>query len=136
MSLALEITWFQDTAERSFMLIVMRLQRRRSITLVAIHSIEGQLKSNEEDKIVAASKIQYSSTTTQGKVIYRTVCQNPGCGHAFDLSITRSNLGVLSSRMACPGCHRPGGVLKCEQRLAQGIFLSRLMFHRIESYRQ
>ena len=50
-------------------------------------------------------------------MIYRTVCENPGCGHAFDLSITRSNLGVLSSRMACPRCHRPGGALKRDQRI-------------------
>jgi hypothetical protein len=83
--------------------------------------------------MATASKIQYSSAPGEGEAIYRTVCENPGCGHTFDLSFTRLNLGVLGSRIACPRCHRPGGALNRDQSIGDGVFLSRLMFPGIRS---
>jgi hypothetical protein len=85
--------------------------------------------------MATASNIQYSLAPGEGEVIYRTVCENPGSGHVFDLSITRSNLDVLGSRMACPRCHRPGGALKRDQKLGDGVLLSRLLFQRIPNWR-
>jgi hypothetical protein len=83
--------------------------------------------------MTSASKIQYSSAPHEVGVTYRTVCEKPGCGHAFDLIIRRSNLGALSSRVGCPRCHRPGGALKSEHKLGDGVLLSRLMFPRMRS---
>jgi hypothetical protein len=61
-------------------------------------------------------------------VIYKTVCENPGCGFGFDLKINRTNIGLLSHHFACPRCRRPGGSLKREQRLGDRLFSSRLQF--------
>lgn len=63
-----------------------------------------------------------------GEVIYKTVCENRGCGFGFDLKITRANVGLLSRRLACPRCRRPGGALKRDQRLGDRMFSSRLQF--------
>ena len=62
------------------------------------------------------------------EVVYRTVCQNPGCRFVFDLIITRSNVGILGSRIACPRCQRQGGALESGKRLGARLFSSRLMF--------
>ncbi|MGH8011038.1 MAG: hypothetical protein ACREQ4_00900 [Candidatus Binataceae bacterium] len=61
-------------------------------------------------------------------VVYRTACQNPGCGHAFDLRITPENAGLLSGTMACPQCRRHGGMLKREVRLGDRLFSAKLVF--------
>ena len=56
-----------------------------------------------------------TAMNTEGKtserpgVVYRTVCQNPGCGATFDLRITPQNASLLSGMMACPRCRRHGG---------------------------
>jgi hypothetical protein len=63
-----------------------------------------------------------------GEVVYRTTCENPGCGFGFDLKITRANVGILGRRISCPRCRRPGGTLKRLQRLASRTFSSRLQF--------
>jgi hypothetical protein len=69
-----------------------------------------------------------STTTTTGGVVYRTVCQNPGCGHAFDLRITPLNAGLLSGTMPCPRCHRRGGMLKSLGRIRDKVFAAKLMY--------
>jgi hypothetical protein len=61
-------------------------------------------------------------------IIYRTRCENPGCGFDFNLTIGRANVGLLCRRLACPGCGRPGGLLKRVQRIADRIFSARLQF--------
>lgn len=61
-------------------------------------------------------------------VVYRTTCQNPGCGHTFELRITPENAGLLSGTIACPRCHRHGGVLKPQGRLADKVFGAKLIF--------
>jgi hypothetical protein len=63
-----------------------------------------------------------------GGVIYKTVCENPGCGFGFDLRINRTNIGLLGRHLACPRCRRPGGSLKRDQRLGDRLFSSRLQF--------
>ena len=63
-----------------------------------------------------------------GEVIYKTVCENRGCGFEFDFKITRHSVGLLSRRLACPRCRWPGGLLKRDQRLGDMIFSSRLQF--------
>lgn len=61
-------------------------------------------------------------------VVYRTVCQNPGCGHTFSLRITPKDLSLLSGTMACPRCRRRGGMLKRVGRLADKLFAAKLIF--------
>jgi hypothetical protein len=61
-------------------------------------------------------------------VVYRTTCQNPGCGHAFDLRVTPANASLLSGTMACPRCRRHGGILKPRGRLGNKLFSAKLVF--------
>jgi len=49
-----------------------------------------------------AVRHESSRTTSNPGVVYRTVCQNPGCGFKFDLRITPENASLLSGSMACP----------------------------------
>src|SRR5713101_803238 len=61
-------------------------------------------------------------------IVYRTVCQNPGCGHTFDLRITPKDVALLSGTMACPRCRRHGGMLKPAGRIGEKLFGAKLMF--------
>jgi len=64
-------------------------------------------------------------------VIYKTRCENPGCGFDFNLRIGHANVGLLCRRLACPRCGRPGGLLKRVQRIADRIFSARLQFRQL-----
>jgi hypothetical protein len=75
-----------------------------------------------------AATHEASSTQSAPGVVYRTSCQNPGCGHTFDLRITPANAGVLSGTMPCPRCRRAGGMLKSQGRLAPKLFSAKLTF--------
>jgi len=66
--------------------------------------------------------------TTPNGVVYRTKCQNPGCGFSFDLRITAQNAGLLGGTIACPRCKRHGGMLKREGRLGDQLFGAKLVF--------
>ena len=61
-------------------------------------------------------------------VIYRTVCQNPGCGHQFDLQITPKNASMLSGTIPCPRCKRHGGMLQRQGRIGERTFAAKLAF--------
>src|SRR5260221_404681 len=61
-------------------------------------------------------------------VVYRTICQNPGCGFKFDLRITPENAGLLSESIACPHCKRHGGFLKSQGRIGDKLFAAKLLF--------
>ncbi len=76
---------------------------------------------------VAVSKPETRNGNTKG-VVYRTLCQNPGCGYAFDLRVTPETAGLLSGPIACPRCRRHGGSLKPLGRLADKLFAAKLMF--------
>lgn len=65
---------------------------------------------------------------SEGGVVYRTTCQNPGCSHIFDLSITPANASLLSGTMACPRCRRHGGMLKPQGRISNKLFSAKLVF--------
>ena len=69
-----------------------------------------------------------SRTTGNDGIIYRTVCQNPGCGFKFDLRITPQNASLLGGSMACPHCKRHGGQLKSQGRISQKLFAAKLLF--------
>ncbi len=76
-----------------------------------------------------ASAAKHESRQTEKRgVVYRTVCQNPGCSHTFELRITPENAGLLSGTIACPRCHRHGGVLKPVGRLADKVFGAKLVY--------
>ena len=64
-------------------------------------------------------------------VVYRTICQNPGCGFKFDLRITPQNASLLSGSMACPHCKRNGGQLKSQGRISEKLFAAKLLFRAI-----
>jgi hypothetical protein len=64
-------------------------------------------------------------------VIYRTTCENPGCGHTFDLRITAKEAGLLGGTMACPRCRRHGGMLKRLGRLDNRLFVAKLTYKSI-----
>ena len=79
--------------------------------------------------------MQNSSTQTiatanksQPGVVYRTVCQNPGCEHTFDLRITPHTASMLSGPIACPRCHRHGGMLKSQGRIGDKLFGAKLVY--------
>ena len=61
-------------------------------------------------------------------VVYRTVCQNPGCGATFDLRITPENASLLSGMISCQRCRRQGGMLKPQGRLGNKLFAAKLQF--------
>jgi hypothetical protein len=67
-------------------------------------------------------------TQSESGIVYRTACQNPGCGHTFDLRVTPENAGVLSGTLACPRCRRHGGMLKPQGRIAAKLFSAKLIF--------
>ena len=73
------------------------------------------------------SKHENHSTTVRG-VVYRTTCQNPGCGASFDLNITPQNAGMLSGSISCPRCKRHGGFLKPQGRIGDKLFAAKLFF--------
>jgi len=61
-------------------------------------------------------------------IVYRTVCQNPGCGFKFDLRITPENASLLGGLMVCPHCRRHGGQLKSQGRISEKLFAAKLLF--------
>jgi hypothetical protein len=65
---------------------------------------------------------------SEGGIVYRTTCQNSGCGHSFDLRITPENAGLLSGTLACPRCRRHGGMLKPQGRIAHKLFAANLVY--------
>ena len=69
-----------------------------------------------------------SRTTGNQGIVYRTVCQNPGCGFKFDLGITPENASLLAGSMACPHCKRHGGQLKSLGRISEKLFAAKLLF--------
>jgi|SRR5579862_967296 len=69
-----------------------------------------------------------SRTTGSHGIVYRTVCQNPGCGFKFDLKITPENASLLSGPTACPHCKRHGGQLKSQGRISEKLFAAKLSF--------
>lgn len=71
---------------------------------------------------------QESKTIVNRGIVYRTVCQNPGCGFKFDLRITPENASLLSGPMTCPRCKRHGGQLKSEGRISEKLFAAKLLF--------
>ncbi|HZO82559.1 MAG TPA: hypothetical protein VFB33_12775 [Candidatus Binataceae bacterium] len=68
------------------------------------------------------------NTSERPGIVYRTVCQNPGCGSTFDLRITPDNASLLSGTIACPRCRRHGGMLKPQGRLGNKLFAAKLVF--------
>jgi hypothetical protein len=61
-------------------------------------------------------------------IVYRVACQNPGCGHTFDLSITAKEARMLAGTIACLHCRRHGGILKPTGRLGDKVFSAKLAF--------
>jgi hypothetical protein len=76
----------------------------------------------------ATATRETNKSRNEGGVVYRTVCQNPGCGHSFDLRITATNASILSASMPCPRCHRRGGMLKSLGRLGNKVIAAKLVF--------
>ena len=75
----------------------------------------------------ATIRNETTSGTARG-IVYRTTCQNPGCGATFDLRITSANASLLSGSMPCPKCRRHGGFLKSQGRIGDKLFAAKLMF--------
>jgi hypothetical protein len=61
-------------------------------------------------------------------IVYRVACQNPGCGHTFDLPVTAKQAGMLAGTLACARCKRQGGILKPAGRLHGNVFSAKLVF--------
>jgi len=72
--------------------------------------------------------MQISIAPKSSGIVYRVACQNVGCSHTFDLSITAKRAGILASTMACPRCRRHGGILKPAGRLGDKVFSAKLVF--------
>jgi hypothetical protein len=75
----------------------------------------------------SVSRNESRATGNQG-IVYRTVCQNPGCGFKFDLGITPENASLLSGPITCPHCKRHGGQLKSLGRISEKHFAGKLLF--------
>jgi hypothetical protein len=69
-----------------------------------------------------------SRTIGHRGIVYRTVCQNPGCGFEFELSITPKNASLLGGSIVCPYCKRHGGQLKSLGRISEKLFAAKLSF--------
>jgi hypothetical protein len=80
------------------------------------------------EKMQTAVNRHESRTTTSQGIVYRTICQNPGCGFKFDLRVTPENASLLSGTMACPHCKRHGGQLKSQGRISDKLFAAKLLF--------
>jgi len=94
--------------------------------------VGGDLSSREEGKMQsAANKHESKRTSSSQGVVYRTICQNPGCSFKFDLKITPENAGLLSAPIACPHCKRHGGFLKSQGRIGDKLFAAKLLFRAI-----
>ena len=75
----------------------------------------------------AVSRHETKSASIPG-IVYRTICQNPGCGFKFDLRITPQNASLLGGTMPCPHCKRHGGQLKSQGRIGDKLFAAKLLF--------
>lgn len=75
----------------------------------------------------SVSRNAFRTTGNQG-IVYRTVCQNPGCGFKYDLRITPENASLLGGAMACPHRKRHGGQLKSRGRISEKLFAAKLLF--------
>jgi len=75
----------------------------------------------------AVSRDESRTMGSQG-IVYRTVCQNPGCRSKFDLRITPENASLLGGSMICPHCKRHGGQLKSQGRISEKLFAAKLCF--------
>jgi len=75
-----------------------------------------------------ATATRHEPSARSKGVVYRTSCQNPGCGFKFDLEITAENASLLGGTMPCPRCRRRGGMLKREGRLGERLFGAKLVF--------
>jgi hypothetical protein len=69
-----------------------------------------------------------TATNESPGIVYRVTCENPGCGHTFDLRITAKEAGLLGGTMPCPRCRRHGGTLKPMGRVANKLFAAKLVF--------
>ena len=72
-------------------------------------------------------RISVAQYETHG-IVYRVACQNPGCGHTFDLPITAKEAGMLAGAIACSRCGRRGGLLKRLGRVGDRVFSANLVF--------
>jgi hypothetical protein len=94
--------------------------------------VGGDLSGREEGNMQsAANKHESKRTSSSQGVVYRTICQNPGCGFKFDLKITPENAGLLSAPIACQHCKRHGGFLKSQGRIGDKLFAAKLFFRAI-----
>jgi hypothetical protein len=75
----------------------------------------------------AVSRNESRVSGNQG-IVYRTICQNPGCGFKFDFGVTPENASLLSGSVTCPHCKRQGGQLKSQGRIGEKIFAAKLLF--------
>ena len=60
-------------------------------------------------------------------MVYRTVCSNQGCGYSWNITVTRTDLSALASKLGCPRCSRRGGQLRTDRRLSSN---SRTTYYR------
>jgi hypothetical protein len=122
-----------------FRLIPFRFSDRFPFTEPGTLDIVGTLlftpeKAGSEASDVSpkGAKIMQSSASSMQQencgVVYRVSCQNPGCGHIFDLPITPKQAGILAGTIACPRCSRHGGMLKPSGRLAKKLLAAKLVF--------
>lgn len=86
------------------------------------------LLDKEGGTMQAALKNEPKAASGSRGVVYRTICQNPGCGYKFDLRITAENAGLLGGSIACPRCRRHGGFLKPQGRIGDKLFAAKLFF--------
>jgi hypothetical protein len=86
------------------------------------------MRGGEEKMQTSVDRNEFRTTGSQG-IVYRTVCQNPGCGFKFDLRITPENPSLLGNSVACPHCKRRGGQLKSQGRISEKLFAAKLLFH-------
>lgn len=93
-----------------------------------LQTVLGAAKKTEGNLITQMAVNKQERRNGYKGVVYRTACQNPGCGCKFDLEITPQNARLLSGPIACPRCKRHGGVLKSEGRIGEKLFAAKLVF--------
>ena len=69
-----------------------------------------------------------TKTAERPGIVYRTVCQNPGCGATFDLRITPQNAGLLSGDDGVSAMPQAWWDAEATRRLGNKLFAAKLLY--------
>jgi hypothetical protein len=93
---------------------------------LAIHPDVNSTITDEHPQVQGLSGSYSSAQSGMSLALHGFFKTRGARAGGFDLSITRSNFGVLSTRIAYPRCHRPGAALKRDQMIVTALQTKRV----------